>query len=283
MDSTFAIGGSVPVRRIGFGALRLTGPGGWGPPADPDQAAKVLRRAVDLGVELIDTADAYGPGSNEELIADVLHPYPARLVVATKAGQCRPGPGLWQPLGRPEYLRQQAELSLRRLRLEAITLFQLHRIDPLVPVAEQFGALAQLQQEGKIVHIGLSEVSLDELKTAREQIAVASVQNRYNLTDRRHEGVLDYCTEAGIAFLPWHPVGKGSLTAPGGPVAEIATQLAATPAQVALAWLLRRSPAIVLIPGTSSVTHLEENLAASDLTLPDDAVELLDRVPGDQD
>jgi pyridoxine 4-dehydrogenase len=276
VEETFALGGDLVVRRIGFGALRLTGEGGWGLPDDVAGARAVLRRAVELGVRLIDTADAYGPGSNEELIASTLHPYPDDLVIATKAGQSRPGPGVWVPLGRPEYLRQQAELSLRRLRLEHLDLFQLHRVDPLVPVEEQFGVLGELRQEGKVTHIGLSEVTLAELRKAREQ--VASVQNRYNLTDRKHEAVLEYCEREGIAFIPWHPVGKGSLTGPGGPVAEVAAELGATPSQVALAWLLHRSPAILLIPGTSSIAHLEENHAAGRLSLSKDQLVRLDGV-----
>jgi pyridoxine 4-dehydrogenase len=276
VEETFSLGGDLVVGRIGFGALRLTGEGGWGPPDDLPGARAVLRRAVDLGIRLIDTADAYGPGGNEELIASTLHPYPAGVVIATKAGQCRPGPGRWVPLGRPEYLRQQAELSLRRLRLERLDLFQLHRIDPLVPAADQFGVLGELRREGKIRHIGLSEVTLAELRLAQEQIEVASVQNRYNLTDRRHEAVLDHCEREGIAFVPWHPVGKGSLTRPGGPVTEIATELGATPSQVALAWLLHRSPVILPIPGTSSITHLEENHAAGRLALSADQIARLD-------
>ncbi len=267
VEQTFPLGGDLRVPRVGFGALRLTGEGGWGPPEDVPGARAVLRRAVDLGVRLIDTADAYGPGGNEELIASALHPYADELVIATKAGQCRPGPGQWVPLGRPEYLRQQAELSLRRLRLERIDLFQLHRIDPLVPAEEQFGVLGDLRREGKVRHVGLSEVTLAELELAREQVDVASVQNRYNLTDRKHEAVLDHCEREGIAFIPWHPVGKGSLTRDGGPLTEVAAELGATPSQVALAWLLHRSPAILLIPGTSSIEHLEENHAAGRLVL----------------
>jgi pyridoxine 4-dehydrogenase len=279
VEEIFPLGGDLMVRRGGFGALRLTGDGGWGLPADVPAARAVLRRAVELGVQLIDTADSYGPGTNEELIASALYPYPGDLVIATKAGQSRPGPGLWEPLGRPAYLRQQAELSLRRLRVERIELFQLHRLDPLVPAEDQFGVLGELQTEGKIRHIGLSEVTGAELSAARAQIDVASVQNRYNLTDRKYEGVLELCEREGIAFIPWHPVGKGSLTR-SGPVAEVAADLGATPSQVALSWLLHRSPAILLIPGTSSIAHLEENLAATHLSLPDDHFARLDRLTG---
>ncbi len=278
VEDTFPLGGDLVVRRVGFGALRLTGEGGWGLPDDLEGARAVLRHAVELGVRLIDTADAYGPGTNEELIASTLHPYPDDLVIATKAGQCRPGPFEWVPLGRPEYLRQQAELSLRRLRLERLDLFQLHRLDPHVPAEEQFGVLGELRSEGKVRHIGLSEVTLAELEAARRQIEVASVQNRYNLTDRKHEAVLDYCEREGIAFIPWHPVGKGSLTGPAGPVAEIAAELDATPSQVALAWLLHRSPAILLIPGTSSIAHLKENHAAGRVSLSKEQLARLDGV-----
>ena len=278
VEETFPIGGDLVVPRVGFGALRLTGEGGWGPPDDVPGARAVLRRAAELGVRLIDTADAYGPGGNEELIASALHPYTDGMVIATKAGQCRPGPGQWVPLGRPEYLRQQAELSLRRLRLERLDLFQLHRIDPLVPAEEQFGVLGDLRREGKIGHIGLSEVTLEELRLASEQIEVASVQNRYNLTDRKHEAVLEHCERAGIAFIPWHPVGKGSLTRTDGPVTEIAAEVGATPSQVALAWLLHRSPAILLIPGTSSIAHLEENHAAGRLALSAGQLARLDEI-----
>ncbi|GAA1952174.1 aldo/keto reductase [Amycolatopsis minnesotensis] len=270
-SGTFAIGGDVAVNRIGYGALRLTGEGGWGGPADRDGAVRVLRRAVDLGVDLIDTADAYGPGSNEELIAEALHPYPDGVVIATKAGQCRPGPGKWVPLGRPEYLKQQAELSLRRLRLDRIDLFQLHRIDPLVPAAEQIDALKELRDEGKIRHIGLSEVTIAELEAARTRAGIATVQNRYNVVDRRHDALLEHCERAGIGFLPWHPVDQGGLArAAGGAVREVADELGATPSQVGLAWLLHRSPSTVLIPGTADPAHLEQNCAAGALTLSSD-------------
>ncbi len=261
--------GDLRVRRLGFGAMRLTGAFNWGPPDDRDQAIAVARRAVELGVTYIDTADAYGPGVNEELLADALYPYPEGLVIGTKAGQSRPSIHEWVPLGRPEYLRQQAELSLRRLRMERIDLFQLHRIDAKVPYADQIGALKQLQQEGKIRHIGLSEVSVAQIEEARREINIVSVQNMYNLLDRHHEPVLEYCEREQIAFIPWLPVARGGLAEPGSPTASVAKELDATPAQVSLAWLLHRSPVIVPIPGTTSVAHLEENVAASQIALTD--------------
>jgi len=230
----------------------------------------VAQRAVELGVTFIDTADAYGPGTNEEQLAEALHPYPEGLVIGTKAGQSRPSAREWKPLGRPEYLRQQCELSLRRLRLERIDLFQLHRIDPQVPEEEQFGALAQLQQEGKIRHIGLSEVTVEQLERARRSIEVASVQNLYNLTERKHDDVLEYCTREDIAFIPWLPIASGQLSQAGGALATVAAELGATAAQISLAWLLHRSPVVIPIPGTSSLTHLEENVGAAELTLTDE-------------
>jgi pyridoxine 4-dehydrogenase len=252
---TILIGGDLPVRRIGFGALRLDG----GP-----AAVAVLRRVVELGVTLVDTADAYDLGGNERLIAEALHPYPDGLVIATKAGQARPGEHEWVPLGRPEYLRQQAELSLRRLRLDRIDLFQLHRVDPLVPLADQVGALRQLRDEGKVRHVGLSEVSVEQIERARRIVPIAAVQNRYNLTDRASDDVLDHCTRHGIAFLPWLPVTPRTLS----PAAHaVARRYGVAPAQVALAWLLDRSPVMVPIPGTSSAEHLAENVAAADLRL----------------
>ncbi|PGH48538.1 oxidoreductase [Streptomyces sp. Ru87] len=273
--ATFTLGGDLTVHRLGFGAMRLTGELTWGPPADPEEARKVARRAVELGADFIDTADSYGPGTSEELLAEALYPYPRGLVIGTKAGQSRPSAREWVPLGRPEYLRQQCELSLRRLRLETIDLYQLHRIDPLVPAAEQFGALARLQQEGKIRHIGLSEVTVAQLEEARSVIDVVSVQNLYNLTDRRHEDVLEHCARENIAFIPWAPVARGEHARQGGPVADVAEQLGATPAQVSLAWLLRRSPVVIPIPGTSSVAHLEENAGAARLELSDEQFERL--------
>jgi len=266
----FAIGGDLPVHRLGYGAMQITGPGVWGPPSDPDGAVQVLRRAVELGVNFIDTADSYGPYVSEELIAKALHPYPEDLVIATKAGLVRTGPSVWVPVGRPAYLRQEVEMSLRRLKLERIDLFQLHRIDPSTPVEDSLGELRALQQEGKIRHIGLSEVTVDQLAHARTIVDVVSVQNRYNLADRASEDVLVYAEREGLGFIPWFPVATGKLARPGGPLDSVATAHGATPAQLALAWLLRRSPVMLPIPGTKSVTHLEENVAAADLILTDD-------------
>lgn len=277
MTTEFKIGGDLPVRRIGFGALRLTGPHGWGPPADPAAATAVLRRAVESGVDLIDTADSYGLGTNEELIASALHPYRDGLVIATKAGQSRPGPREWVPLGRPEYLRQQAELSLRRLRVERLDLFQLHRVDPLVPLADQVGALKQLRNEGKVRHIGLSEVTVAQVEEARRVAPIASVQNLYNLGQRGHDDVLDHCARHGIAFLAWLPVAGGALH--GSALGAVAADLGATPTQVALAWLLRRSEALIPIPGTASLAHLAENVAAADLRLSDEQYRVLSEGP----
>ncbi|MCE3553514.1 aldo/keto reductase [Pseudonocardia sp. RS11V-5] len=263
---TFRIGEGPVVRRLGFGAMRITGPGVWGPPADPKAALDVLRRAVDLGVNLIDTADSYGPETSEQLIREALHPYDG-LTIATKAGQLRPGPGQWTPCGRPEYLRQQCELSLRRLDVERIDLFQLHRVDPTVPAADQFGVLAELEAEGKIAEVGLSEVSVETIEQARGIVDVATVQNRYNLVDRASDDVLRYCTENGIGFLPWHPVAAGALAEPGGAVAEIAWAHGVTAPQVALAWLLQRSSVMLPIPGTADLAHLEDNCRAAELEL----------------
>lgn len=260
-EPTFALGGDLTVRRLGYGAMRLTP---WsGPPADAEAAVAVLRRAVELGVQLIDTADFYGLGANEELLADALYPYPSDLVIATKAGAVRAGPNDWVALGRPVYLRQQAELSLRRLRIDRIDLLQLHVVDQLVPFADQLGALLRLQDEGKVRHVGLSNVTLDQLDQAREHLEVASVQNHYGLADRSQEPVLARCTELGIAFLPFHPVG-GSLRGSAS-VDAMARQLEATPAQVALAWLLHHSPVLLPIPGTTRLDHLRDNVAASRL------------------
>ncbi|WP_039821150.1 aldo/keto reductase [Nocardiopsis halophila] len=253
--------------RMGFGAMHMSGDRCWGPPADVPNALAVARRAVGLGVRFIDTADSYGPGIAEELLAEALHPYPEDAIIATKAGQSRPSAGEWKPLGRPEYLRQQAELSLRRLRVERIDLFQLHRIDPQVPLEEQMGALAQLQREGKVGAIGLSEVSVEQIEAARREAEVVSVQNRYNLADRASEKVLDHCEREGIAFIPYEPLDSGDLGRAGGPVAEIAEETGASSAQICLAWLLHRSPVVVPIPGTSSVRHLEDNVAAARVDL----------------
>jgi len=273
----FRLGGDLPVNRIGFGAMRITGKGIWGPPEDHGEALRVLRRALALGVNLIDTADSYGPCVSEELIAEALHPYPEGLVIATKGGLERPGPDQWTPNGRPEHLRRAIEGSLRRLRVERIDLYQLHRIDPEVPADEQLGTLAELQREGKFLHFGLSETTVEEIEAARRVLPVASVQNRYNLQDRAQwEGVVDYCEAEGIAFIPWFPLAAGPLAREGGPVDRIARKLGATPGQVALAWLLRRSPVMLPIPGTSKVAHLEENVAAAALELGDEALRELD-------
>jgi aryl-alcohol dehydrogenase-like predicted oxidoreductase len=270
-SGTFTIG-DLPVHRLGFGAMRLTGPGVWGPPEDRAEAIRVLRRAVELGVDLIDTADSYGPYISEELIREALHPYPKGLVIATKAGLVRTGPSYenWPVVGRPEYLRQECEMSLRRLGLERIDLFQLHRIDPKVPADEQFGLLRDLQREGKVRHVGLSEVKVDEIKAAQNFLPIVTVQNLYNLVDRKSEDVLDFCESQGIGFIPWFPVASGKLTQPGGSVAEVAKATGATPSQVALAWLLRRSPVMLPIPGTSKVAHVEENCAAASVRLSDE-------------
>lgn len=274
MITTFLLGGETAVRRLGFGAMRLRGR----PAEARADAVRIARRAVELGVDVFDTADAYDLGGNEELLAEALHPYPDGVVIATKAGQARPG-GEWVPLGRPEYLRQQAELSLRRLRVERIDLFQLHRVDPAVPLADQIGTLRRLHEEGKIGHIGLSEVDVDQLDQARQITAIASVQNRYNLTDRRSEPVVEYCQRHDIAFLPWLPVAPVARR-PDGPVAEVARRVGATAVQVSLAWLLQRSPVMVPIPGTASSAHLEQNQAAADIRLSADDLALLDDADG---
>ncbi|HLI59133.1 MAG TPA: aldo/keto reductase [Solirubrobacteraceae bacterium] len=279
-SGTFELGGDLRVNRLGYGAMQLTGEGVWGPPADREEALRVLRRAVERGVNFIDTADSYGPAVSEELIHEALHPYPDDLVIATKAGLVRPGPGVWEPVGRPEYLRQQCEMSLRRLGLERIDLFQLHRIDPAVPVAESLGALVELQQEGKIRHIGLSEVTIEELQEAQRTAEIASVQNLYNLANRSAEPLLDHCAEHGIGFIPWFPLATGELARDGGPLQEIAGEIGATPSQLALAWLLRRSPVMLPIPGTSSVSHLEDNLAAASIELSDEQFERLAAAAG---
>ncbi|MEV7433790.1 aldo/keto reductase [Streptomyces griseoviridis] len=272
---TYTLGGDLPVTRLGFGSMQLPGPGVWGAPKDPDAAVQVLRRAVDLGVNFIDTADSYGPAVAEPLIKKALHPYPEGVVVATKAGLTRQGPDQWLPVGRPEYLRQQAEMSLRILGLDRIDLFQLHRIDPKVPVEEQLGVLKDLRDEGKIRHIGLSEVSVDDVETARGIVEIVSVQNLFNLADRTAEPLLDYATEHGIGFIPWFPLATGRLAREDSPLAELATQHGASASQLALAWLLKRSPAMLPIPGTSSVAHLEDNVRAAEITLTDDEFDAL--------
>ncbi|MGV9331885.1 aldo/keto reductase [Nocardia sp. NPDC003726] len=279
-SGTFAIGGDLPVHRLGYGAMQLTGPGVWGDPKDPDEAVRVLRRAVELGVNFIDTADSYGPFVSEKLIRKALHPYPEGLVIATKAGLTRQGPNEWRPVARPEYLRQQAELSLRHLRVDRIDLYQLHRIDPQVPLADQLGELVALQQEGKIRHIGLSQVTVEQLRQARELATIVSVQNLYNLANRADEDVLNYAERENIGFIPWFPIATGELAAPGGPLAAISAGHGATPAQLALAWLLRRSPVVLPIPGTSSVAHVEENIAAARIELTDKEFEALSAATG---
>ncbi len=263
----FRIGGDLPVHRLGFGAMRITGKGVWGEPDDPAEAIRVLRRVVELGINFIDTADSYGPEVSERLIADALHPYPAGLVIATKAGFDRPGPNQWRENGRPEHLREACEGSLRRLRVDRIDLFQLHRIDPKVPAEDQLGTLKDLQSQGKIRHIGLSEVNVAQIEHARTIVSIVTVQNRYSLADQAAEPVLEYCEKANIGFIPWFPLAAGDLTAPGGLLSRSAAQFDATMPQLALAWLLWRSPILLPIPGTSSVGHLDENVAAAALKL----------------
>jgi pyridoxine 4-dehydrogenase len=276
-SGTFTLGGDLTVNRLGFGAMRLTGRGVWGPPDDRDECIRVLRRAVELGVNFIDTADSYGPYVSERLIRKALHPYPADLVIATKAGLLRTGPDVWTALGFPPYLRQETEMSLRRLGVERIDLFQLHRIDPNYPLEDQVGELVALQQEGKIRHIGLSEVSVDQLAAARKITTIVSVQNMYNLTVRTAEPLLDAVESEGIGFIPWFPLAAGPLAAPDGPLRRIAAEHNATPSQLALAWLLKRSPVMLPIPGTSRVAHLDENVAAAEIKLSDEEFETLSR------
>ena len=275
-SGTFKIGGDLEVHRLGYGAMRITGKGIWGPPPDHDAAIAVLKRLPELGVDFIDTAESYGPYISEELIREALHPYADGMVVATKGGLTRHGPDLWPPVGRPEFLRQGCLLSLRRLGVEQIDLWQLHRIDPEVPREEQFGAMKEMQDEGLIRHLGLSEVSVEEIKAAQEVFEVATVQNLYNVANRQSEDVLEYCEQEGIGFIPWFPLASGDLAKPGGVVAEIAEAHDATPGQVALAWLLHRSEVMLPIPGTGSVEHLEENVAAAELELSDDELKQLD-------
>ena len=272
---TFALGGDLEVDRLGFGAMRITGRGIWGPPPDRDAAHAVLRRALELGVTLIDTADSYGPHVSEELIAEALHPYPDGLVIATKGGMQRPGPGVWERDCRPERLKECCEASLRRLRLERIDLYQLHAVDPKVPLEDSVGALAELRAAGKIRHVGVSNVSVEQLARAREIVPVVSVQNRFNLADRASEDVLDACEPDGIGFIPWFPLATGDLAERGGPLARAAERHGAAPSQLALAWLLQRSPVMLPIPGTGSVEHLEENVAAAGLRLSQDELDEL--------
>jgi aryl-alcohol dehydrogenase-like predicted oxidoreductase len=269
-SGTFAIGGDLPVHRLGFGAMRITGKGIWGDPPDREEAKRVLRRAVELGVDLIDTADSYGPYVSEDLIREALHPYPDELVIATKGGLTRQGPDEWTAVGRAPYLRQCVEMSLRRLGVERIDLYQLHRIDEHTPMEESLGELKAMQDEGKIRHIGLSEVDVPTLEAASRIVDVVSVQNLYNLVDRGSEGVLDWATRQGVAFIPWFPLKASRLSSTSGPLAEASRNHGATPSQLALAWLLRRSPVVLPIPGTGSVAHLEENLAAAGIELTDE-------------
>jgi aryl-alcohol dehydrogenase-like predicted oxidoreductase len=269
---TFTIGGDLEVHRLGFGAMRVTGRGIWGPPEDPDEAERVLRRVVELGIDLIDTADSYGPEVSENLIAETLHPYPGGLVIATKGGLMRSGPGQWPRDGRPEHLKEACEGSLRRLRLERIDVYQLHSPDPRVPWEDSVGAMKELKDEGKVLHVGISNVSVDELERARSIVEVVTVQNRYNLQDRHSEDVLERCEELGIGFIPWFPLATGDLARSGGPLDRVARAHDATPAQIALAWLLARSPVMLPIPGTSSVEHLEENMRAAEIELAEDEV-----------
>jgi len=281
-SGTFTLGdgtaGATTVHRLGYGAMQITGDGVWGDPVDRDECIRVLRRAVDMGVDLIDTADSYGPEVSEQIIREALHPYPDGLVIATKAGLTRQGPGAWLPVGRPEYLRQQCELSMRRLGVERIDLFQLHRIDAKVPADEQFGLLADLVSEGKVAQVGLSQVTVAELEAARRVVPVVSVQNLFNLTNRSSADVLAHCQEQGIGFIPWFPVAAGALTGPDTPMGAVVADTGATPSQVALAWLLHHSPVILPIPGTKSVAHVEENCEAATLQLSDAQVAVLDAV-----
>jgi pyridoxine 4-dehydrogenase len=277
-SGTYKLGGDLEVNRLGYGTMQLTGDGVWGEPDDRDEAIAVLKRAVDAGVNFIDTADSYGPEVAERLIYEALHPYPDDLVIATKAGLTRSGPGDWRPVGRPEYLRQQCEMSLRRMGLETIDLFQLHRIDAKVELAEQVGELANLQQEGKIRHIGLSEVDVSQLEDAQKTAKIVSVQNLFNLTNRDAEPLLEYSEKNDIGFIPWFPLATGKLLEHDGPLAKIAADTNAEPSQLALAWLLKRSPVMLPIPGTSSVAHLDQNLGAAELNLTDDQFEALNGV-----
>jgi aryl-alcohol dehydrogenase-like predicted oxidoreductase len=281
-SGTFTLGDGTPgattVHRLGYGAMRITGTGVWGEPDDRDECIRVLRRAVDMGVDFIDTADSYGPEVSERLIFEALHPYPDGVVIATKAGLTRHGPGQWLPVGRPEYLRQQCELSLRRLGLDQLDLFQLHRIDPLVPAEEQFGLLRDLIAEGKVANVGLSQVTVDELEAARAVVPVASVQNLFNLTNRSSAYVLAHCESEGIGFIPWYPVASGALSGPDTPMGAVVAETGATPTQVALAWLLHHSPVMLPIPGTKSVDHVEENCEAATLQLTDAQVSALDAI-----
>jgi len=274
----FLIGGDLRVTRLGFGAMRITGDGIWGQPADRAEAVRVLRRAVELGINFIDTADSYGPGVSEEIIAEALYPYSKGLVIATKGGFDRPGPDIWVENGKPEHLKSACEGSLRRLRLDRIDLYQLHRIDPKVPAEDQLGTLKELQAQGKIKHIGLSEVSVRQIQHARTIVPIVSVQNRYSVTDRGSEDVLEYCEKEKMGFIPWFPLAAGRVSGPKSPISRMAVRWKATPSQLALAWLLARSPAMLPIPGTSRVEHLEENVAAAELKIDRNQWQELDRM-----
>jgi aryl-alcohol dehydrogenase-like predicted oxidoreductase len=271
----FRIGGDIEIVRLGFGAMRITGTGIWGPPANKDECLRVLRRLPELGVDFIDTADSYGPGVSEDLIAEALYPY-SGLLIATKGGLARGGPNIWTPAGRPEVLRQNVQDSLRRLKIDRIDLWQLHRIDPAVPAEDQFGVVADMIKEGLIRHAGLSEVTVAQAQAAQAYFPVCTIQNQYNLVDRKSEAVLDWCEEHGVGFIPWFPLGAGALAKPGGAVDQVAARLHATPGQVALAWVLKRSPVMLPIPGTSRVSHLEENVAAASVVLSDEDFAALD-------
>lgn len=276
---TFLLGGKIPIHRLGYGAMRVTGSGVWGEPPDRMACIETLRRVPELGIDFIDTADSYGPAVSEPMLREALHPYPDGLVIATKGGQVRPGPNEWIPLGRPEYLQQQVKMSLRWLGVEQIALWQLHRIDPGVPRDEQFGAIKAMLDEGLIRFAGLSEVTVEEIEAAAKVFPVATVQNRYSATYRVYEEVLDYCEARGIGFIPWYPLSGGSLTGQDSPLAEIARRHQASPPQVAIAWLLKRSPVMLPIPGTSKRTHLEENIAAADIALSDEEFDVLSEIP----
>jgi pyridoxine 4-dehydrogenase len=276
----FVIGGDLRIHRLGFGAMRITGKGIWGEPKDRAESVRVLRKAIELGINFIDTADSYGPSVSEEIIAEALYPYPEELVIATKAGLERPGPDQWVPNGKPEHLRKACEGSLRRLRVERIDLFQLHRIDDKVPAEEQLGTLKDLQKQGKIKHIGLSEVSVAQIEHARKHVPIVAVQNRYSVLDRGAEDVLEYCERERIGFIPWFPLGAGELSAAGSKLAGLAAQAKITPSQLALAWLLRRSPVMLPIPGTSRVDHLEENVATAAVKIDDGIFQELSKLAG---
>lgn len=277
-SGSFALGGDLPVTRLGYGAMQITGEGVWGEPADRAGAVAVVRRAIELGVNFIDTADSYGPNVSEEILREALHPYADEVVIATKAGLTRTGPGEWIPVGRPAYLKQQVELSLRRLGVERIDLIQLHRIDPDVPVADQVGAFRELQEQGKVRHIGLSEVTVDQLIEAQKTAEIVSVQNLFNLANRTAEPLLDHCTEHGIGFIPWFPLATGQLAGADSPLTQLAAEHGATPSQLALAWLLHRSPVVLPIPGTKTVSHLEDNIAAAAIELTPEQVAALETI-----